>query len=80
MGESPMDEIKNLSELSFEIALTGLEDIVEKLSNSANNLDEMVQLYAQGVAYLNHCQAKLGEAEAKIRILSEKLPGKAEEK
>ncbi|MCB5260619.1 MAG: exodeoxyribonuclease VII small subunit [Candidatus Cloacimonetes bacterium] len=70
-----MDTI-NLEELNFEAALRALEEVVDKLSNSANDLDEMLKLYAQGVQYLKHCQAKLGEAEAKIKILSEELPGK----
>ncbi len=69
----------NLEELSFEVALKGLEEIVEKLSGSSNNLDEMLSLYAEGVNYLKHCQAKLGEAEARIKILSDELPLKAEE-
>jgi exodeoxyribonuclease VII small subunit len=74
-----MEESKKISELSFENALKSLEEIVEKLSNNANNLDDLVSLYAEGVTYLNHCQEKLNEAEAKIKILSDKLPGKIEE-
>ncbi|HPF09066.1 MAG: exodeoxyribonuclease VII small subunit [Candidatus Cloacimonetes bacterium] len=69
----------NLDELSFEASLKGLEEIVEKLSGSSNDLEDMLRLYAEGVKYLKHCQAKLGEAEARIRILSEELPTKAEE-
>lgn len=73
-----MEEI-NTTELSFEASLKALEEIVDKLSNSANDLDDMLALYAKGVKYLKHCQSKLGEAEAKIRILSEELPGKIQE-
>lgn len=73
-----MDE-KTTADLSFEVALKSLEEIVDKLSNSATNLDEMLSLYAEGIAYLKQCQAKLGEAGAKIKLLSEKLPGKPEE-
>jgi len=69
----------NLDELSFEASLKGLEEIVEKLSGSSNDLEDMLRLYAEGVKYLKHCQAKLGEAEARIRILSEELFTKAEE-
>lgn len=69
----------NLEELSFEASLKGLEEIVDKLSGSSNDLEEMLRLYAEGVKYLKHCQAKLGEAEARIKVLSEELPTKAEE-
>ena len=72
-------ENTSLETLSFEASLKGLEEIVEKLSGSSNDLDDMLRLYAEGVKYLKHCQAKLGEAEAKIKILSEELPAKAEE-
>lgn len=72
-------ENANLEKLSFEKALKELETIVEKLSGSETSLDEMLALYAEGIKYLKQCQSKLGEAEAKIKILSEELPGKAEE-
>jgi len=72
-------ESNNHAQLSFEQALKALEEIVDKLGGSANNLDDMLALYAKGVEYLKQCQAKLGEAEAKIRILSEELPGKMQE-
>lgn len=72
-------EDKNLEQLSFEASLKGLEEIVEKLSGSSNDLEDMLHLYAEGVKYLKHCQAKLGEAEARIKILSEEIPTKAEE-
>ena len=73
-------ENSKLKTLSFEAALKGLEEIVEKLSGSSNDLEEMLLLYAEGVEYQKHCMAKLAEAEARIKILSEALPeGKAEE-
>jgi len=72
-------ENTNPEELSFEEALKALEEIVDRLSNNANNLDEMLKLYARGVEYLKRCQAKLGEAEARIKILGEELPGKIQE-
>lgn len=72
-------EPTNLEELSFEVSLKGLEEIVDKLSGSSNDLEAMLRLYAEGVKYLKHCQAKLGEAEARIKLLSDELPNKAEE-
>lgn len=66
----------NAENLSFEQALQRLEEIVEKLSGQTNSLDEMLKLYAEGVEYLKLCQEKLSGAEAKIKVLSEGLPGK----
>ncbi len=69
-----MDKNDNLDDLSFEQALTKLEEIVESLSTGSGNLDEMVRLYEAGIKYLNGCKTKLEEAETKISILSQDLP------
>ncbi len=62
-----------ISPLSFESALEELESIVERLSAGDTKLDELLRLYEEGVAYLNHCQSRLGEAEAKIKLLSAQI-------
>lgn len=69
----------NLEKLSFEQALKELEKIVDKLADKETSLDDMLVFYAEGIKYLKQCQSKLGEAEAKIKILSEELPSKPEE-
>lgn len=68
-------DTEKLQSLSFEAALQHLESIVEKLSNAEANLDELLQMYEDGIAYLNHCQSRLADAEAKIKVLSNQLPG-----
>ena len=70
-----------ISPLSFESALEELESIVERLSGGDTKLDELLKLYEEGIAYLNHCQSRLGEAEARMKILSAQIqtPGKTEE-
>jgi len=74
-------DTQKLKSLSFEEALKELEMIVERLSGGDTKLDELLALYEEGIAYLNHCQSKLGDAEAKIRILSAQInnPAKTEE-
>ena len=62
-----------INEMSFEESLKELEKIVEILSTGETSLDELLSLYEAGVAYLKHCQSRLGAAEAKIKILSEQL-------
>jgi exodeoxyribonuclease VII small subunit len=63
-------DVEKTKSLSFEAALKELESIVERLSAGDAQLDELLKLYEEGVAYLNHCQSRLGEAEAKIKMLS----------
>jgi len=62
-------------------ALRELEKTVERLSEGDTKLDELLKLYEEGIAYLNHCQSRLGEAEARMKILSAQIqtPGKTEE-
>lgn len=67
-------ESEKTNPLSFEAALRELESIVERLSGGEANLEELLKLYEEGIAYLNHCQSRLGEAEAKIKLLSAKIP------
>jgi len=66
-------EQNKINEMSFEESLKELEKIVERLSTDETSLDELLSLYEAGVAYLKHCQSRLGAAEAKIKILSEQL-------
>jgi exodeoxyribonuclease VII small subunit len=64
---------EKIKPLSFESALEELESIVERLSGGEPQLEELLKLYEEGIAYLNHCQSRLGEAEAKIRLLSTQI-------
>ncbi len=61
------------SELSLEKALKALEDIVERLSAPAEDLDQIIALYERGVEYLNICKARLKEAETKINLLNARI-------
>ncbi len=74
-----MDNPEKIKELSFEAAMTALEAIVERLSGSQPELDEMLRLYAEGVQYLNHCRSKLQDAEAKISIIGQDIKPGGEE-
>lgn len=68
-----MDNSDKVKDLSFEAAMTALEAIVERLSGSQPELDEMLRLYAEGVQYLNHCRGKLQDAEAQIVIIGQDI-------
>ena len=58
--------------MDFETSLKELEVIVEKLGNSQFNLEEMVDLYKQGVELKNNCLKKISDAKLKVEnILAE---------
>lgn len=61
---------KKIIKLSFEEAMTRLEEIVEILSSQKINLDLMIELYEEGNALKEHCAKKLDEAKMKIEIIN----------
>ncbi|HPV14832.1 MAG TPA: exodeoxyribonuclease VII small subunit [Candidatus Cloacimonadota bacterium] len=61
------------TEFSFEEAIQKLESVIDRLSNPAEPLQKLIDLYEEGVSYLNICKQRLSEAEAKVVILDQKL-------
>ncbi len=63
---------KKISKMSFESAMTRLEEIVEILSSQKINLDLMIELYEEGNFLREHCSKRLDEAKMKVEIVSKK--------
>ncbi len=59
-----MQETKQ--EISFEEALSKLEDAVNKLENGKIKLDEAFTMFEQGIKYAKICEEKLTEVEEKV--------------
>lgn len=57
---------ENIEKLSFEEALTKLEQIVGNLESGKDGLEESIKSYEQGIALKKHCEKKLREAQEKI--------------
>ena len=55
-----------VEQLSFEKALEELESIVSKLERGDVPLAESIAIYERGEALKRHCDALLGQAEAKV--------------
>ncbi|MBM4403917.1 MAG: exodeoxyribonuclease VII small subunit [Candidatus Cloacimonetes bacterium] len=68
-----MLENQNPGDISFEQALHKLETIVQQLEQSQDSLDNMIQLYEEGLSYAKLCRMKLEAAETRINILSGNL-------
>ncbi len=66
------DETKttNLKDLSFEEALTALEEITRNLEGGRIKLDEAVAAYTKGMELKKICEAKLSDAKLKIEQIS----------
>ncbi|MBQ5995065.1 MAG: exodeoxyribonuclease VII small subunit [Clostridia bacterium] len=58
-----------MKELTYEQAITRLEEIVQKLENSESTLDETMELFKQGVSLAGLCEEKLKTAEQQFTTL-----------
>lgn len=72
-----MAQAQPLENLSFEKALTELEDIVRALESGKAPLDESITAYERGIALKTHCEKKLAEARFKIEKITLSPDGKA---
>jgi len=67
MKKTTSNEIENLS---FEEALSELEEIVKKMDSGQENLELAVNSFERGVRLKNYCEKKLQEAKLKIEKIS----------
>lgn len=57
---------EDIRAMSFEDAMSELEDIVRGLEQGAGSLDQAIDAYSRGVALKTHCDAKLKEAQLRV--------------
>ena len=57
---------KPVSEMSFEEAMSALEDVVNRLEAGDVALEDSIKLYERGAELKACCQKKLAEAEEKV--------------
>ncbi|HOD17987.1 MAG TPA: exodeoxyribonuclease VII small subunit [Candidatus Cloacimonadota bacterium] len=68
-----MDEKPEAEKMKFEQALRKLEEIAGRISSGKEDLDTMLVLYEEGIAYLKVCRERLEEAQQKVKVLNERL-------
>ena len=56
--------------MTFEVAMSRLEEIVRLLESGNAPLDVSLSLYEEGVALVRLCNARLDNAEQRVKILS----------
>lgn len=66
--------------LSFEEAMTRLEEIAKSLEDGSADLDSALALYEEGIACVRRCGKLLDEAEKKIKMLQSDENGNMTEK
>lgn len=60
----------NLNDLSFEEALSSLEEITRNLEGGRVKLDEAVAAYTKGMELKKICEKRLSDAKLKIEQIS----------
>ena len=58
-----------MTEITFEAAMTRLEEIVRALEGGNAPLDTSLALFEEGVSLVKFCNQKLDAAEQKVKIL-----------
>lgn len=61
-----------LSQLSFEEALSELDRIVRGLESGQMKLEDAISAYERGAALRRHCETKLSEAEMRVRAITQR--------
>ena len=74
---SPAAAAPDISDLSFEQALAGLEGIVQQLERGDVPLDQSISLYERGEALRAACQQRLDAAQARIERIVTAVDGRA---
>ncbi|MBE6626185.1 MAG: exodeoxyribonuclease VII small subunit [Ruminococcaceae bacterium] len=60
----------NEKEMTFEVAIARLEEIVRALESGSAPLDKSLALFEEGVALVKLCNSRLDTAEQKVKILT----------
>jgi len=60
---------KPIAEMSFEEAMSALEQVVGALERGDVALDQSIALYDRGAALKAHCAARLKDAEEKVELI-----------
>lgn len=73
-----MENGKN--KISFEDALSRLEEIVRELEGGNTPLDKSLDIFEEGVKLVKLCSSRLDEAEKKVSVLVKGENGEYDEK
>ena len=61
-----MSEPADIAAMTFEQALSELEQIVARLESGQAPLEDSIRLYERGAVLKSHCEAKLKEASLRV--------------
>ena len=65
-----MPDSTSIKNMSFEVALAELKDIVKKIDTGEETLESSIISFERGVLLKEHCEKKLQEAKLKIEKIT----------
>lgn len=66
---------KAIENMSFEDALSELEDIIKQIETGQATLEESIKSFERGALLRSHCNKKLSEAKLKIEKIVQNAAG-----
>jgi exodeoxyribonuclease VII small subunit len=69
------DAATPVEKMTYEQALTALEEVVTRLERGDVPLDESIGLYERGAALKKRCESMLSEAEMKVAQITKSADG-----
>lgn len=72
-----MSEPADIAAMTFETALSELEQIVAKLESGQAPLEDSIRMYERGAALKAHCEARLAAARLRVEkiVMGAGAPG-----
>jgi len=64
------------TKLTFADAVKRIEQIIDKMENGSDDIDELIKAYEEGAELILFCENKLTEVETRIEVISQKLTRK----
>ncbi len=64
---------ENTENLTFEQAITKLEEIVDRVETGQTGLEDAIKQYETGCKLIQRCKAILSDAEQKVEVLSKEI-------
>lgn len=68
--------VETIDKLTFEEALSELDQIVRALESGATPLEESIKAYERGMALKTHCEARLKDARLRVEKITLSTDGK----
>ncbi|WP_417319337.1 exodeoxyribonuclease VII small subunit [Emcibacter sp.] len=70
-----MELPEDIRAMSFEDALSALEEIVQNLESGDVSLENSIEIYTRGTLLRRHCEAKLKDAGERIEKITRQQNG-----